>query len=102
MTHYITDGSIMDWKTLQVLASPCLTYPTQRQQSRHLSIHEHQAMDLLKKNGILVPLYKVAMTADEAGQIAKEFGMLFHMYNICMFALFLNSCVRNQWQLPLI
>lgn len=39
-----------------------------------MAIHEHQAMDLLKKSGILVPQYKVATTAEEAGQIAKEFG----------------------------
>lgn len=73
---------------MQVLASPCLASPMQQQQSRHLSIHEHQAMDLLKTCGILVPQYKVATTAEEAGQIAKDFGMLFHMYT-CMFALLL-------------
>ena len=93
MTHYITGVSVRDWKTLQVLASPCLASPTQQQQSRHLAIHEHQAMDLLKKSGILVPQYKVATTAEEAGQIAKEFGMLFHMHLCMMYALLLNSFV---------
>lgn len=52
----------------------CYVSPQQQQPSRHLSIHEHQAMDLLKKCDILVPQYRVATSAEEAGQIAHEFG----------------------------
>lgn len=44
------------------------------QQKRHLSIHEYQAMDILKKNGVSVPKYEVAATADDAHSIATEFG----------------------------
>lgn len=40
-----------------------------------MSIHEHQAMDLLHKFGVSVPKYQVASTADEAVTIAREFGM---------------------------
>ena len=43
-------------------------------QRRCLSIHEHQAMDLLKTCDILVPDYKIATSAEEAYEIAKEFG----------------------------
>ena len=43
-------------------------------QRRYLSIHEHQAMDLLKTCDILVPDYKIAYSAEEAYDIAKEFG----------------------------
>ncbi|CAH1781181.1 unnamed protein product, partial [Owenia fusiformis] len=46
----------------------------QQQQQRHLSIHEHMAMTLLQKNGVAVPRYKVAKSALEAENIAKEFA----------------------------
>lgn len=59
-------------------AVPCVTRlkvnQWQRQHKRHLSIHEHQAMDLLSKSGIMVPDYKVALNPDEAFEIAREFG----------------------------
>lgn len=61
-----------------LLPLPCLNVVNQKQWQcqprRHLSIHEHQAMDLLKKCGIAVPDYKVALSADEAFKIAQEFG----------------------------
>lgn len=41
---------------------------------RFLSIHEHQAMDLLRASGVLTPQYKVASSAQEAYDIAKSFA----------------------------
>ena len=46
----------------------------QKQQRRHLSIHEHEAMGLLQEFGIAVPKYQVAHKAEQAFDIAKEFG----------------------------
>ncbi len=41
-----------------------------------MNLHEYQAKDILAKYGIPVPPGKVAFTADEAKQIATEFGDL--------------------------
>jgi len=41
-----------------------------------VNLHEYQAKDILAKYGIPVPPGKVAFTADEAKQIATEFGDL--------------------------
>ncbi len=43
-------------------------------QKRQLSIHEHQAMNILRENGVSVPKYEVANSAQEAFNIAKKFG----------------------------
>lgn len=40
-------------------------------------------MDLLKKCGIAVPDYKVALSADEAFKIAQEFGEVFFL-SLCL------------------
>ena len=71
---------LMAWTlTLQVLAaSPNNGSPQQQQQARHLSIHEHEAMDLLQKYKISVPKYNVAHTAEDAFKIAKEYGKLLY------------------------
>ena len=45
-------------------------------QKRDLSIHEHMAMGILKKNGVPVPKFSVAKTSQEAFEIAQEFGEL--------------------------
>jgi len=45
----------------------------QHQQRRNLSIHEYQAMDILKKNGVTVPKYEVAGTAEDAFNVADNF-----------------------------
>ena len=37
-----------------------------------MNIHEYQAKELLKKNGVNVPNGKVAFTVDEALDVAKE------------------------------
>jgi len=42
-------------------------------QRRHLSIHEYQAMRILKRNNIPVPRFDVAETPSEAYEIAKDF-----------------------------
>ncbi len=39
-----------------------------------MNLHEYQAKDILAKYGIPVPPGKIAFTADEAKQIASEFG----------------------------
>ena len=54
-------------------ASPCLA---QSQPKRNLSIHEYQAMDILKKHDVRVPQYQVANSADEAFKIATHFGKI--------------------------
>lgn len=46
---------------------------SQTRQRRLLSIHEHQAMDMLADSGITVPKFKVADTADGVREIAQEF-----------------------------
>ena len=62
---------------LQVLAAtPNNGSPQQQQPARHLSIHEHEAMDLLQKYKISVPKYDVAHSAEDAFKIAKEYGEL--------------------------
>ena len=49
-----------------------------KQQKRNLSIHEYQAMDLLRDRGISVPIYKVAEEPNEVHAIAEEFGMFMY------------------------
>jgi succinyl-CoA synthetase beta subunit len=44
---------------------------TSRPHVRHLSLHEHYSMDLLRQYGIHVPKGSVAKTGDEAFEIAK-------------------------------
>ncbi|BFZ06090.1 hypothetical protein BsWGS_09129 [Bradybaena similaris] len=48
----------------------------QYQQQRNLSIHEHMSMELLQKAGVAVPRFKVASTADEVYNFAKELSQL--------------------------
>jgi len=48
----------------------------QLQQKRNLSIHEYQAMGMLKEASVSVPLFKVAYTADETLEIAQELGQI--------------------------
>merc|ERR1712178_544469 len=43
------------------------------QQRRNLSIHEYQAMDILRDNGVTVPKYQVAANANEAYDVADNF-----------------------------
>ncbi|KAK2145603.1 hypothetical protein LSH36_669g02024 [Paralvinella palmiformis] len=60
---------------IKILGGRVLTQPPcDRQQKRNLSIHEYQAMDLLNKYNIKVPMYKVAESPEEVYQIAKDFG----------------------------
>ena len=58
-------------------ASPCLSAVNTTVPRRHFSIHEYQAMDLLREFDIAVPMYKVATDPEETCEIAKEFGMYF-------------------------
>ena len=58
----------------QVLSNGSLYPQLSCIQSRHLSIHEHMAMGILEKNGVTVPKYRVAKSAQEAFDIANEFG----------------------------
>ncbi|KAG9510628.1 Succinate--CoA ligase [ADP-forming] subunit beta, mitochondrial, partial [Fragariocoptes setiger] len=39
---------------------------------RHLNVHEHMSMKLLKNNGVLVPKFGVAKTPQDAARIARE------------------------------
>ena len=48
-----------------------------KHQKRSLAIHEYQAMNLLLKNGVTVPKFKVADSAALAESIAKELGKVF-------------------------
>ncbi|SCZ92589.1 BZ3500_MvSof-1268-A1-R1_Chr5-2g08007 [Microbotryum saponariae] len=47
---------------------------TLSQQRRHLSIHEYLSMNLLNQYGVPTPKSKPAFSADEAFQVAKNFG----------------------------
>ena len=47
---------------------------SQKQQRRMLSIHEYLAMNILRENGISVPKYEVADSAQKAFDIAADFG----------------------------
>ena len=58
-----------------IRASPCLSAVNTTIPRRHFSIHEYQAMDLLRDFDIAVPIYKVATDPDGAREIAEEFGM---------------------------
>jgi len=55
--------------------SPCLSAVNTNIPRRRFSIHEYQAMDLLRDFDIAVPMYKVATDPDGAREIAEEFGM---------------------------
>jgi hypothetical protein len=59
-------------KVINVL--PCAASGSGLQFWRHLTIHEYQAMDLLRTADIPVPEYKIATSADETSLIAEEFG----------------------------
>jgi len=60
-----------------IRASPCLSaVNTNNVPRRHFSIHEYQAMDLLRDFNIAVPKYKVATDPDGAREIAEEFGIM--------------------------
>jgi len=59
----------------QVLrSSPCLTAINVTVPRRNFSIHEYQAMDLLRDFNIAVPMYKIATDPGAAQEIAEEFG----------------------------
>ena len=45
-----------------------------KQQRRMLSIHEYLAMNILRENGVSVPKYEVADSAQQAFDIASHFG----------------------------
>jgi len=53
---------------------PCIAAGSALQQRRNLSIHEHQAMELLKAADIPVPAFKVATDAEDVFHIAEDFG----------------------------
>jgi hypothetical protein len=63
---------------------PCSVAGSGMQFWRHLTIHEYQAMDLLRASDIPVPDYKIATSADETFLIAEEFGNL----HTCTFLLY--------------
>jgi len=65
-----------------IRTSPCLSAVNATVPRRHFSIHEYQAMDLLRDFNIAVPKYKVATDPDEAREFAEEFGMhgIWHAY----------------------
>ncbi|XP_071084432.1 succinate--CoA ligase [ADP-forming] subunit beta, mitochondrial-like [Haliotis cracherodii] len=44
------------------------------QQKRHLSVHEYMSFGLLREAGVAVPSFRVAQTADQAYNFAKELG----------------------------
>jgi len=52
----------------------CKAIGSTNQQKRNLSIHEYQAMGMLKEAGVSVPKFKVAWTPQETLDIAREFG----------------------------
>lgn len=54
--------------------APALSPATCQQQKRHLSIHEHLSMGLLRDAGVSVPRFRVASTTGEALQLAQEIG----------------------------
>lgn len=58
-------------KIIGSLSNGCMQ---QYESRRFLNIHEFQAMNLLKSSNITVPDYKVASTAEEAFEIAKEYA----------------------------
>lgn len=75
--HFDFCRSLFDLFLLKVNGLlPCLAAAASGnlQSRRHLTIHEHQAMDVLKTFDIPVPDYKIANTAEETFQIAEEFG----------------------------
>lgn len=41
---------------------------------RHLSVHEHYSLDMMKSYGMSVPKGEVAMTPEQAKQIADKLG----------------------------
>lgn len=58
----------------RVLAAGSPALSPSQQQRRHLSVHEHLSMGLLRDAGIAVPRFKVASSAEEALQLAQEIG----------------------------
>lgn len=54
------------------LSSP--RHGPQRQQVRHLSVHEYVSMSLLKEAGVPTPKFGVAKTVEEARTIAQDIG----------------------------
>ena len=55
-----------------MLASVSGQLPAQQPQRRMLSIHEHDAMDLLKQFGITVPAHQVSESAEDVFKIATS------------------------------
>ena len=54
-------------------SSPSRRHPAfQQQQARHLSVHEHVSMSLLKEAGVPTPKFGVAKSAQEAKTIASD------------------------------
>jgi succinyl-CoA synthetase beta subunit len=64
----------------------------QKQQRRHLAIHEYLSMGLLRDNGVKVPRFMVASTPDEVLKHANEIGQcklvhrdsVVHWLSICL------------------
>lgn len=52
--------------------------PIQQQQKRFLNIHEYLSVKLLREYGINAPKGEVANTPQEAYDIAKNLGKVFH------------------------
>ena len=45
---------------------------------RHLSLHEHLSMGILSKYGVSVPRGEMAITPEQAKDVADRFGMRLH------------------------
>ena len=52
---------------------------------RHLSLHEHLSMGILSKYGVRVPRGEIAITPEQARDVADKFGMRSHIKISFMF-----------------
>lgn len=49
---------------------------------RHLSLHEHLSMGILSKYGVNVPRGEIAITPEQARDVADKFGKTSHKINL--------------------
>ena len=62
-------------KALSTVQLSRLTSPAAVLCKRHLSLHEHLSMDIMRKYGVRVPRGEIAITPEQARTAAEKFGM---------------------------
>lgn len=75
--------------TVQVTSGPAMLC------RRHLSLHEHLSMGILSKYGVSVPRGEMAITPEQAKDVADRFGMRLHKISFIFPVWYPQTCYIN-------